>query len=359
MSRAANDVDFWRGFALIEIFVNHIPGNFYEHFTHKALSQSDSAELFVFLAGWSLKHVVGPPDDPRPTAQLIGRLFLRAGRLYAAHMVIVMMAIAMLALSARLFDNPLILEWFNAASVFYDPTETHIGLVLLTHQLGYFDILPLYIVLLMASPAVALVHRHWPNALLPISFAIWFGCLVTETTFRTWPNEGEWFFNPLCWQFDFVLGFLLARDAGIGAFVRRHLTPLRLVAVPLVVVAAVLRWKGISVDPTRVPEPHLLFVDAKSFLTPLRLGQFLLLVTAFSAAYPHIARWARPLSVELSLLGRHSLLVFCIGSILSLAGQIGRFAVRGGILFDTAFVLAGIAVLFAAAKTADWWERAK
>lgn len=359
MSRAANAVDFWRGFALIEIFVNHIPGNFYEHFTHKALSQSDSAELFVFLAGWSLTHVVGPPDDPRPTPRLIGRLLLRAGKLYAAHMVIVMMAIAMLAVSARWLDNPLILEWFNAASVFYDPVDTHVGLVLLTHQLGYFDILPLYVVLLTASPGIALIHRRWPNALLPISFALWFGALVTETTFRTWPSEGEWFFNPLCWQFDFVLGFLLARGTGPGGRVRRHLATLRWVAIPLVVVAAVLRVKGIAVDPTRVPEPHLLFVDAKSFLSPLRLVQFLMLVTALSCLYPHIARWAGPLAGALSLLGRNSLLVFCIGSILSLAGQIGRFAARGGLVFDTVFVLAGIAVLFMAARAADWWERAR
>ena len=35
MTRGANPVDFWRGFALVTIFVNHIPGIFYEHFTHR------------------------------------------------------------------------------------------------------------------------------------------------------------------------------------------------------------------------------------------------------------------------------------------------------------------------------------
>ena len=52
MPREANAVDFWRGFALVSIFVNHIPGIYYERFTHRNLSFSDSAELFVFLAGW-------------------------------------------------------------------------------------------------------------------------------------------------------------------------------------------------------------------------------------------------------------------------------------------------------------------
>ena len=30
MPREANAIDFWRGFALVSIFVNHIPGIYYE-----------------------------------------------------------------------------------------------------------------------------------------------------------------------------------------------------------------------------------------------------------------------------------------------------------------------------------------
>jgi len=43
------------------------------------------------------------------------------------------------------------------APVFQDPALAHVGLVLLTHQLGYFDILPLYVVLMLAAPAIALI----------------------------------------------------------------------------------------------------------------------------------------------------------------------------------------------------------
>ena len=55
MVRQANPVDFWRGLALIAIFINHIPGIYYSQFTHAAYSISDSADLFVFLAGWALR----------------------------------------------------------------------------------------------------------------------------------------------------------------------------------------------------------------------------------------------------------------------------------------------------------------
>jgi hypothetical protein len=39
----------------------------------------------------------------------------------------------------------------NAAAVFNDPIQAHTGLVLLTHQLGYFNMRPLYVVLIVRS----------------------------------------------------------------------------------------------------------------------------------------------------------------------------------------------------------------
>ena len=71
--------------------------------------------------------------------------------------MITMIAIAMLAGVAILRDNPLLLEWHNAAAVFHDPVPTHVGLALITHQLGYFDILPLYVVLMLMAPVIRAV----------------------------------------------------------------------------------------------------------------------------------------------------------------------------------------------------------
>lgn len=358
MPRPANAVDFWRGFALISIFINHIPGISYAHLTHGNISLSDSADLFVFLAGWSLRHVVGRPEDPMPTSQLVFRLGGRALTLYAAHMLIVMIAIAMLALTARTLDNPLLLEWHNAAAVFFDPVDTHIGLVLLSHQLGYFDILPLYVVLLLTAPVIAIIHRTAPNWLLPISLAIYFAALVLQITVPTWPTEGQWFFNPLCWQAVFVLGFVLSRARGPGGWVAANISWLRLIAWPIVVAAALVSWNEAWPDPTKVPDPKLLFIPGKTFATPVRLVQFLALVAAFSVVYPYIAR-ALPLLVNFfSMLGRNSLEVFCVGSLLSLAGQIVRFLLKGSLMVDTGLVVIGIIILGAVAWMAEWRRRA-
>jgi hypothetical protein len=357
MPRPVNAIDFWRGFALVTIFINHIPGLFWEKLTYRNLSLSDSAELFVFLAGWSLRHVVGKPEDPTPTHQLIFRLGGRAVAIYAAHMMIVMLAIAMLAASARVLDNPLLLEWHNAAAVFYDPVDTHIGLVLLSHQLGYFDILPLYVVLMLFAPLIAMIHRTAPNLVVPVSLAVYLTSLVFKITVPTWPTEGQWFFNPLCWQAVFVLGFAMSRERGPGGWVRANIFWIRLIALPIVIGGAALvlaRWWP---DPIRMPEPKLLFINGKTFVTPVRLIQFLALVAVFSALYPSIVKLMPRLVDFLSMLGRNSLPVFCAGSLLSLAGQILRFYFRAGFLVDSAIVLIGIFLLGATAWLSEWRDR--
>ena len=52
--RGPNAIDFWHSFALCTIFINHILGNTFERYTNLSYGMSDAAELFVFLAGWSI-----------------------------------------------------------------------------------------------------------------------------------------------------------------------------------------------------------------------------------------------------------------------------------------------------------------
>jgi hypothetical protein len=126
-----------------------------------------------------------------------------------------------------------------------------------------------------------------------------------------------------------------------------------------VVVGALMAWNDWWPDPTRVPEPKLLFIAGKTFVTPIRLLQFLALIAVFSSLYPSIAK-AVPRFVEfLSMLGRNSLQVFCAGSILSLAGQIVRFYFGGGFFVDTALVATGIILLGGTAWLSDWRGRVK
>jgi hypothetical protein len=183
--------------------------------------------------------------------------------------------------------------------------------------------------------------------------------LSTPVPIPTWPMDGQWFFNPLAWQLVFVLGFVLAREDGAGGFVRRHIVIIRWLSLPIVLVSALIVWFGWSPDPTAIPQPRLFFVCDKTYVTPMRLVQFLALVAVATAAYPAIKR-AVPSVVEfLSMLGRHSLLVFCVGSILSLAGYIARFVYDPDLAVDTVVVISGIAIMALAAQLAEWHQQMK
>jgi hypothetical protein len=353
--RQPNAVDFWRGFALITIFINHIPGLYFETFTHKNLSISDSADLFVFLAGWALRLSVGGPEDPTPTGRVLSRLGARVVRIYSAQLLISCIAIAMLAEAAAYLENPLLLEWHNAAPIFYDPVHAHLGLVLLTYQLGYFDILPLYVVLMMLAPLLVLIYRYAAPILLPVSFFVYLCALIFEVCPRSWPTSGTWFFNPLAWQFLFVLGFLFASNEWPPVrLVRRHARVLMLIGAPVVVIGALMVQLDWWPDPTAVPEPKLLFIAEKTYMTPIRLIQFLALVALFSRFYAYSSRLVPPLSYFLSMLGRNSLNVFCVGSLLSLSCQILRFVYERSVWVDSAILIVGIALLGLTAGISEW-----
>jgi hypothetical protein len=69
-------------------------------------------------------------------------------------------------------------------------------------------------------------------------------------------------------------------------------------------------YKGVA----WVHNPKLFFLISKSFNTPPRVIQFLALIALFSITYPYIKRYASRLVEFLSMLGRNSLYVFCVGS---------------------------------------------
>ena len=355
--RQANEVDFWRGLALVSIFINHIPGFAFESWTHRNVGLSDSAELFVFLAGWGMRRLVDGAGEAHGLGRVVLRLGARAVTLYAVQILITMLAIALIAFAATAFGNPLLLEWNNAAAVFQDPAATHIGLVLLTHQLGYFDILPLYVVLMLGAPVLAIVQHGAPRLVLPIAATLYVATLCFGLNLPTWPVEGTWYFSPFAWQIVFVLGFVLGGPSPLGDLVRRHPWIRRGAGAAIVVLGAWLALNDIAPDPIRVPQPRLVFMFDKTFETPARLVHFLALAGLFAGAFGPIRRALPPLGHFLSMLGRNSLNVFCVGSLLSLTAQILRFALGHGTYTDAAILLGGIAILGFTAWLSELRER--
>jgi len=285
------------------------------------------------------------------------RLASRTIEVYRAQIVITAIALAMIAATALLLKDPVVLEWHNAGPVFADPIPTTIGWVLLTHQLGYFNILPLYVALLALSPVFVLLARVSRWVALGLSLSLYATCLTFSINLPTWPVEGSWFFNPLAWQLLLVLGFLsaeLVRDSEVFRTWMRHLRPLGVVGVAIGIVVAV--W-DLKPDPLAVPEPRLLFVLDKSNLSPGRLLHFLAVVLAFQSIFPVIARLAPWLAQSCSALGRNSLAVFSMGSIASLGAQLVRFAFPHSFILDLALISSGFLLLVFTAWFVEWRSR--
>ena len=358
--RQPNAIDFWRGYALISIFVNHIPGNFFERFQYRNLTLSDSAELFVFLAGWAMRLSIENPRKPLTTGGVVYRLWGRAFTIYVAQTFITEVAIFILAAASVALDAPFLLDWHNVGAVFHQPVEAHIGLVLLTYQLGYFNILPLYVVLMVAAPAVAILYRCAPLAVLPLSLALWILASLNGWNIPSWPVEGTWFFSPAAWQLIYVLGFLLAgANTDLGAFSRKHLTTLRWFAWPILGI-------GLACASTRY-FPNLFTLPAtshvrlfdKTFLSIDRLLSVLAIVTVGGGLFTLIATPLPRLGRFLSMLGRNGLHVFCAGSVLSLCGQIVRFVYGGALWIDLALFIVGVGIMATIAWLVEWRTRSR
>ena len=106
-----------------------------------------------------------------------------------------------------------------------------------------------------------------------------------------------------------------------------------------------------------MPEPRLLFTFEKTYLTPARLVHFLGMLIAFAPLYALIAPRLGGIVDYLARLGRNSLSVFSMGSILSLIGQLVRFQSGGGLLIDMLVAGSGLLGMGFTAWFVEWRTR--
>jgi len=353
--RPPNAIDFWRGVALVMIFVNHIPGMAYSALTFRNYSISDAAELFVFLAGASLSFMVnGRSGASKPLGRVLVRLLIRTFEIWRAQIATVAAAIAMLSAGAITFNDPLLLEWHGAGPAFFDTVRSSIGIVLLTYQIGYFNILPLYVVLLLLAVGFVAIARISLAAAIAASVVLYVATLTFEIELPSWPADGAWFFNPLSWQLIFVLGYVGTYLTNNSDACRKTVECLWPLSVALLVVGAVVVLIDYRPDPMAVPVPRYFFLFDKMYLSPVRILSMISIAIAFYPAFPVISRWMGPAVHYCSSLGRNSLAVFCMASLMALAGQMIRYISEPTFLLDTMIVATGLVLMRVTAWLAEF-----
>src|SRR5438552_8034621 len=93
-AKRIDGIDFWSGFALLTIFIDHVPENIFQHVTQKNFGFSDAAELFVFLFGVSVALAYGTRFFDGETAVAVRAALRRAFTIYAVQILISVLIIA-------------------------------------------------------------------------------------------------------------------------------------------------------------------------------------------------------------------------------------------------------------------------
>lgn len=346
-------LDFWRGFAIVSIFVNHIPGNLFEAYTHKNFGFSDAAELFVLLAGMSAALAYGPGFVPGSYARQTVRIGLRAWTLYMAHLTLIAICGAVVAYAVLLTEDSRLLEATQFDQIMGAPLQAVIGVATLGLQPAYLNILPLYIALLLMAPALISLVRLSPVVALAVSGALYVATQLFELGLPTYPSPDPWYFNPLAWQLLFVIGLCCGMLLSQG---RRLALGWALLALAGLYVAGALVWTRLGLYAEVAPLPRFLWDFDKTNLSLPRLLHVLALA-CIVAALP-LERWLRQAIVArpLILLGRHSLPVFCVGTVLGMVAVPVRASELGHPALDLLIIPGGILVQFALAWVLEWYR---
>ena len=361
-SRGKRDyrLDFFRGIALLFIFIDHIPDNVVSYFTLRSFAFCDAAEVFIFISGYTAALAYAPVFDREGVAMGIARIYRRVWQLYVAHLCLFMIFNAEVAYTMRFFKNPLFADELQVGDYLDNPGEAFIRVLLLQFQPSLLNILPLYIALLLVLPFFILCIRR--NILLGlVPAAVLYGIAnLFSWNLPGFPEGRLWFFNPLAWQFLFAIAATLgfARTKG-WTLVPTH-GSLRWVALGFAVVAGVisLSWtlhETLPKFPPLTVLPNLWF--DKTMLPPARLLSILALAVLADHYVSRDAAFITSRAGWITVLcGQNSLQVFCLSILMSVLVNFALNLVGYGILPQMIATVAGVLFLLLMGIGLAWFN---
>lgn len=351
-------LDFFRGLALLFIFLNHIPNNAVSWLSNRNYGFSDATETFVFISGYSVLLAYGAAMHNQGFVIGTARIWRRVWQIYTAHVFLFIIFIAQIAWLATRYNLDLA-EEMNIGPLFEEPHILMLQALLLKFRPVNMDVLPMYIALMGAFPPVMWLMQRRPHLVLAASFALWVAVQFMHWNLPAYP-DGRWFFNPLAWQFLFVLGAWCAMHRQQAPWRRLPKKAITAAAVIYVIFSAaiVLSWLRPEWS-SHVPDivERLLYPIDKTEMDIWRLLHFLalawlvVLLVKPDAAFLH---WRA--SGLLILCGQHSLHVFCAGIFLSFAGHFILSEMAPGLVAQFAVSTAGITLLVGLAALMTWYK---
>lgn len=353
-------LDLFRGLALWLIFIDHLPPSLLTWFTIRNYGFSDATEIFIFISGYTAAFVYGRAMLESGFVIATARILRRVWQIYVAHVFLFTIFLAEISYVATSFENPLYTEEMGIMDFLKQPDVTIVQALLLRFRPVNMDVLPLYIVLMLALPVILWSMKWKPDVTLALSAVLYAVTWEWDLYLSAYPN-GFWAFNPFAWQLLFVFGAWCALG-GARRMSRILASPVTMwIAIAYIVASfyVTLTWYA-----PRVPHlmPKLLeqwmYPIDKTNLDVLRFTHFLALaaltVRFLPRDWPGLkSPWLRPLI----LCGSHSLEIFCLGVFLAFAGHFILAEVSGGAAMHALISLSGILIMWGVAWVISWYKR--
>ena len=288
------------------------------------------------------------------------RLIRRAWQIYVAHIVLLVMYIAEIGYLAHRYVDPNLENEFNVAGFMANPAETLYQGLILAFKPVNMDVLPLYILLMVAFPPILWTMLRLPNLTLTASFLLYVAARHFDWNLAAFPT-GSWYFNPFCWQFLFVFGGWFALGGSIEARPLIRSRALLWLGSAYLLFALVMTMAG------RFPEiAHMLpswLYDAfnpndKTNLAPYRLVHFIVLAFFISRFLPRDWRGPRMADIPAAHQVRPAIARSLLCRRLPRGGaHVVLVKISDAIWMQIAVSVVGIAMLTAVAYYRSWSKK--
>ncbi len=322
---------------------------------------------------------IRPPQQPPPRSANGARAGWALGTLRIAHRIWqvywVHLGVFFLTLVLMLILNMTYIfprDEVNALNLepFLNNTGPNlIGLLTLTYVPNYFDILPMYLVILALIPVMIALAALDVRLAILASVGLWVAAtaglnLPAEFWFVK-PSSREWFFNPFAWQLVFFTGFALMAGWLPSPPVRRWLiwAAVAVVAVSLPfawgkiigqfeVIRDLRRAGAVLIDKSDFGILRYVHFLALAYLTWVAVGPEGKYLRQSGLAGKAIALVARVGQQSLAVFAASMVLARVLGAFLDLAGN-GRIAALAVNLVGFGLII-GVAKLAAFFKKEPW-----
>ncbi len=357
-SRRDLRLDFFRGLALWFIFIDHVPSSAIGRLTFRNFGFSDATEIFVFISGYTAAIVYGRLLLRDGFVPMTFAVLKRCWRLYAAHILLLVFFIAQIFWVAARFGNTSFIDELNVAEFHDNPGESIVGGLILRYRPVNLDVLPLYMALLAMLPAILWLMARSRALALCASAALWLCVQQFQWAFPVYPAGDTWLFNPLAWQFLFVIGAVCGSVRNEDPPWLRWRPWLAWMAVAWLAFAlfvttswrypALNDWVEVTIGPWLYP------ID-KSNLGMARLLHFCAVAYLVARLVPEGSRVvSSPLALPVVRCGQHSLVIFCLGISFSFAAHFLLVQFGRGMAMQMAVIAGGLALLSGVAFVSTW-----